>query len=166
MVKTQQPRDIYSELTLDKSVDIPRDFKQIQNFKYNELKKIRPQHQKAANNADDIQTLLSMQHGHPFIKEIVQLSEKPPSVIVYTDDQLQDIKGFCSSDSQHILGVDRTFNLGAVYVTLTVFQNKNLVRKVSQTPPIMLGPAYLHGDGSYQTYNRFVLFFQPFTISI
>lgn len=41
MVKTQQARDIYSELTLDKSVDIPRDFKQIQNFKYNESKKIR-----------------------------------------------------------------------------------------------------------------------------
>lgn len=115
----------------------------------------KTQHQKSANNADDIQTLLSMQHGHPFVKDIVQLSGKPPSVIVYTDDQLQDIKRFCSSDSQHILGVDRTFNLGPVYVTLTVFQNKNLVRKVSQTPPIMLGPAYLHWDGSYQIYHRF-----------
>lgn len=59
------------------------------------------------------------------------------------------------NDSVRLLGVDRTFNLGPVYVTLTVFQNKNLVRKVSQTPPIMLGPAYLHWDGSYQIYHRF-----------
>lgn len=46
----------------------------------------KTQHQKSANNADDTQTLLSMQHGHPFVKEIVQLFGKPPSVIVYTDD--------------------------------------------------------------------------------
>lgn len=57
----------------------------------------KTQHRKSANKADDIQTLLSMKHGYPFVKDIVQLSGKPPSVIVYTDDQLQDIKRFCSS---------------------------------------------------------------------
>ncbi|CAG2244601.1 unnamed protein product [Mytilus edulis] len=141
MVKTQNCREIYTDLALDDSMEAPRDLKQIQNFKYNEKKRERPHQQKASNNADDIQTLMSMQHGHPFIKEIVQLSGKPPSVVVYTDEQLLDLKKFCSSESKHIIGVDRTFNFGAAYVTVTVFHNQNLIRKVSNTPaPIMLGP--------------------------
>ena len=49
----------------------------------------------------------------------------------------------------------RTFNLGACYVTLTVFKNSYLLRRSTQLSPIMLGPLFLHWDGTYQTYQRF-----------
>ena len=67
------------------------------------------------------------------------------------------MKNFCSTDSVHssVIGVDRTFNLGAVYVTIMVFHNKNLIMKTSNAAPIMVGPAKLHWDGYYQTYHRF-----------
>jgi hypothetical protein len=53
-----------------------------------------------------------------------------------------------------IIGVDRTFNLGACFVT-TVFQEKKLKRKGKTTNPIILGLVYLHWDGAFHTYHRF-----------
>jgi len=161
-VSCQKSREIYTALALDDSMEAPRDLKQVQNFKYNEKKKARPRHNSATNNADDVQTLINMQHDHSFMKEIVQLAGKPPSVILYTDEQLQDLKKFCTSESKQIIGVDRTFNLGATYVTLTVFHNYNLIRKISNNPPIMMGPCYLHWDGTYHSYHRFFSHLQCF----
>jgi hypothetical protein len=40
-------------------------------------------------------------------------------------------------------------------VTLTVFKNTNLLRRSTQRPPIMLGPVFLHWDGSCESYQRF-----------
>jgi hypothetical protein len=79
-------------------------------------------------NADDVQTLINMMNDNPYIQEIVQMKGKPPMVILYTDDQLKDMKNFCiGHGSKSILGVDRTFNLGACFVTLTVFKNTHLL---------------------------------------
>ena len=90
-------------------------------------------------------------------QEIVQTKGKPPYVILYMEDNLQDIKQFCTGNARNpsVLGVDRTFNLGACYATTLVYQNNNLVRKGTSTAPIMLAAVYLHCDGSYNTYHRF-----------
>ena len=72
-------------------------------------------------------------------------------VILYTDDQMKDVTKFCLTGNTSILGVDRTFNLGACYVTLTVFKNSYLLQRSTQLSPIMLGPLFLHWDGTYQT---------------
>ena len=98
---------------------------------------------------------MNMMNNHPFIQEIVQMKGKPPMVILYTDDQLKDVTKFCLKGNTSILGVDRTFNPGACYVTLTVFKNSYLLRRSTQLSPIMLGPLFLHWDGTYQTYQRF-----------
>jgi hypothetical protein len=117
----------------------------------------KPTNQKSANNSDDLQHLLSILGDHPYMQEDIQLKGKPPCIIAYTSDQLQDLKNFCSTDAMHtsVIGVDCTFNLGAVYVTITVFHNNNLIRKTSHAAPIMMGPVYLHWDGHYQTYHSF-----------
>lgn len=86
-VSCQKSRKIYTALALDDYMEAHRDLKQVQ--KYNEKKKARPRHNSATNNAYDVQTLINMQHDHSFIKEIVQLAGKPPSVILYADEQLQ-----------------------------------------------------------------------------
>ena len=93
-----------------------------------------------------------MTNKHPFIKEVVNLNRKPPSIVCYTDDQLQHLKTVCADECGSVLGVDRTFNLGACYVTCTVFQDHKLVRK---SRGVILGPVYLHWDGEFITYQRF-----------
>jgi len=51
-----------------------------------------------------------------------------------------------------VVGIDRTFNLGPCYVTVTVYTNHSVVRTDSRTSPTFVGPMYLHWDGKYQTY--------------
>jgi hypothetical protein len=65
------------------------------------------------------------------------------------------MKHFSSACKTSIIGVNRTFNLGACFVTTTVFQEKKLKRKDKTTNPIILGPVYLHWDGAFHTYQRF-----------
>ena len=154
------PRKIYEEMVLEDPENAPRDLKQVQNVKYLENKKNRHQtntEHRRKNIADDVLSLLNMFHEHPFVQEIIQTKGKPPSVILYLKEQLQEIRTFCSSDTTHqsVLGVDRTFNLGPCYVTILVYHQANLIRKGTQNHPIMLGPVFLHWDGLYQTYHRF-----------
>ena len=95
-------------------------------------------------------------NDNPYLQEIVQIKGKPPMVILYDDDQLKDLKNFCVGyGNKSILGIDRTLNLGACFVTLTVFKNTNLLRRSTQCPPLMLGPVFLHWDGSCKSYQRF-----------
>ena len=80
---------------------------------------------------------------------------KPPSIILYTDEQLADFRSFLDTDSEHVVGVDRTFNLGRCYVTTMVYKNLKVRRTATDDHPVMLGPMYLHWDGSYDSYHPF-----------
>ena len=155
----KKPREIYEELALDSSSSAPRDLKQVQNAKYITSKKMRIDkgHTYQNNLADEVQALLTDIHKHPFIQEIVQTKGKPPRIILYLEDSLNDIKQFCSSNARNpsALGIDRTFNLGACFATTLVYQHNNLKRKGTDNSPIMLAAIYLHWDGSYGTYHRF-----------
>ena len=94
-------------------------------MKYNLEKDQHPGNKK--NNADDVQNVMNMiSTSHPFLKEIVQTSGKPPNLICYTEHQL---KHFSSAVKTSVIGVDRTFNLGPCYVTTTVFQEKKCNEK-------------------------------------
>jgi hypothetical protein len=155
----KRPREIYEDMALDNSSCAPRDLKQVQNAKYNSEKKMRIDkgHNYKNNVADEVQALLTDIHEHPFIQEIVQTKGKPPCIILYLEDSLNDIKQFCSSNARNpsVLGIDRTFNLGACFATTLVYQHNNLKRKGTNNSPIMLAAIYLHWDGSYATYHRF-----------
>ena len=104
-------------MVLNGSDCAPRDLKQVQNAKYQAKKKKTGHVPHLKNIADEVQTLLSDVHEHPFIQEIIQTKGKPPSVILYLDDNLRDIKQFCSTNARNpsVLGIDRTFNLGAIF---------------------------------------------------
>ncbi len=157
------PRKVYEQMLLDNPETVPRDLKQVQNKKYLEhnkkkrCQKINCTDDRRKNTADDIITLLNMIHEHPFVQEVVQTKGKPPAVILYLKEQLQEIQTFCSSNATHpsVLGVDRTFNLGPCYVTVLVYHQTNLICKGARNLPIMLGPVFPHWDGLYQTYHRF-----------
>ncbi|XP_046346407.1 uncharacterized protein LOC124126896 [Haliotis rufescens] len=153
-VKTQPARDVYNKHLQQGEQLAARDLKQVQNLKQSVRK---DKGTKRQNTADDLISIINSIHTNEFIQEIIQCKGKPPSVILYTQVQIKELKQFCTSASEKpvVVGVGRTFNLGACFVTLLVFQHPNLHRKGTETHPIMLGPLYLHWDGSYLTYHRF-----------
>ena len=121
--------------------------KVIENAKYNLKKKERPDRY-AQNMADELQIILNNLQSNSFTRSVVANSNgKPPGIICFTDEQIGLMKS--AVHSGNVIGIDRTFNLGACFVTTMVFQNNNVVRKGTNTSPITLGPTYLHWDGSY-----------------
>ena len=82
-----------------------------------------------------------------------------PCVILYTTTQIAEIRRVCgkqtSPDLRAVLAVDRTFNLSSLYVTLTVYKQRKVVRKSTGDSPIFIGPMLLHGDGKFATYLGF-----------
>jgi len=94
-----------------------------------------------------------------FIQAVNLQLRHPPSVIMYTQEQINDIRLFCSSDTapalRSVLSFDRTFNLSSLYLTVMVFKHKKVVRKSTQEPPVFVRPTLLHGDDKYATYLNF-----------
>jgi hypothetical protein len=84
-------------MILDDSLSAPRDLKQVQNTKHLEQKKKRCKVSKDSNQnrrkntSDDIITLLNSVHDHPFIQAIIQTKGKPPAVILYLKEQIDEI---------------------------------------------------------------------------
>lgn len=74
----------------------------------------------------------------------------------YTTDQMKNMQQFLKSDPDHILGIDRTFNLGAVYVANFVYKNIQVVNKETSDHLIFVGPMFLHWDGSFLSYHTFL----------
>ena len=147
--KKQSVREIFKE-HFD-SEHAPRDSKIVENMKSKLTKDANPGNRQ--NTADDIQAILNLTSvENPFVREVVQLAGKPPNLICYTDHQLKHLAKACKTS---VIGIDRTFNLGPCFVTTTVFQDQNLKRKGKDVSPMLLGPLFLHWDGSFHTYQRF-----------
>ena len=66
-----------------------------------------------------------MTQEHPFVQEVIH-KLAVSSVILYTEQHVQDIKGFCRTEECTVLGFDKTFNMGKVFVTATVYKNMSL----------------------------------------
>ena len=115
----------------------------------------------SANLADEVQTLLSRlsDDTEDFIRSVYVQLKRTPVVVLYTDEQIADLRLLCTQDCpsalRSVLSVDRTFNLSSLYVTVMVYRNRKLVRKCTQEPPIFIGPIMLHGDGRFATYHHF-----------
>ncbi|WAR31703.1 hypothetical protein MAR_034245 [Mya arenaria] len=137
---------------------MPRNIKQIQNLNYNQGRKHKTAGEDVylKNLADHLINIESkVYQGHPFIRSVVHL-HSGPSVILYTDEHLQDIGRFCCKENEGtILGVDKTYNLGQLHLTTTVFKNLSVVRTDTVEPPIFLGPSFWHRKSDFTTFNAF-----------
>lgn len=166
--------EIYNHLQLSDSeaesssdeMCLPRNTQQINNKKYNDLRKKRcldglPQSGRATFS-DNFQAVTTMQtvqaeKGDRFIQEIFSSVGKVPSIVLFTDRIIDTIKQICcSGDEPSVLGVDRTFNLGDVYVTVTSFKHTGLLRARSAEHPIIFGPMLLHGTATTKVYRAFL----------
>ena len=74
---------------------------------------------------------------------------------IYNKNMIKQMKNLCCRGQPSVIGVDRTFNLGELFVTVTVFKQPTVVRKTSGEHPIFIGPMFLYGDAKCVTYCRF-----------
>ena len=90
---------------------------------------------------------------HEFIQQLSISKDKVPTIILFTEEQIMDVKCFCcSGPAAHttVLGFDKTFNLGEPHVTVGVFKNlEAAVRRYTGDRPIFPGPIFLHGNSDF-----------------
>jgi hypothetical protein len=138
--------------------DAPRNSRVVSNKRHNEQTKARSATGQSfrLNFADEVQTMCSMVATDDYVRCVTVTSMRVPSIILYSDRQIEDIKGMCFSlRSGSVLSFDKTFNLGKMYVTVSVYKNIALERVTTGQAPIFLGPIFLHGNSDFETFACF-----------
>ena len=130
----------------------------VSDKKYYDKKKDKLPHTHQKNIADHFQHINNIVHTHPLVRDVIYSKDHVPSIILYTDEQIKDVKRFCASDNTAettVLGVDKTYNLSQLHVTVTTFKNIALLRQSTNTHPLFLGPILIHGNSDFSTFSRF-----------
>lgn len=157
-VQNDCPKKIYNKMRDEANGDIamePRNIKQISDIKANARKQKTKQYK--CTIADEVLQVLGMLRSEdPYVREVIQTRDNPPNVILYTDEQMEDLKSFLGAKSDHVIGMDRTYNLGACFVTTIVYKNLRVLRTTTREHPILLGPIFLHWDATFDTYHIFL----------
>lgn len=99
--------------------------------------------------------MLNAVHDDAFIQEVTVTKSKEPVITLYSDEQLIDMKRNCTDKDGSVIGVDRTFNLGRVFVTATSYKNRSVESNKTGQYPVFLGPLCLHYDAEQSTYHKF-----------
>ncbi len=155
--QSEDAHKVYTDMKLSKTLSFqPRNLKQVQNKQYNERRKAKGVPR--GNLADHVQHLDHLIYSCPFVQQVIRTKSKVPSVILYTEEQILDIRRFCAthpSNKVTVLGVDKTFNLGELHVTTTNFKHLALIRPRTGDHPIFLGPTFIHGNSDFESYLLF-----------
>lgn len=152
----KKPKEVYRKAMLDDSDAEPRDLKQVKNRRYAvQQAKRRPQAVYNNNVADHVLRVLAMANDHPLVQRVLFQKGVPPAVILYTDDNISDMKSTLTNEPMTVFGVDRTFNLGTVFVTTIVFKHPALLRTETREHPIFVGPMFIHGRSTVEDYVSF-----------
>ena len=95
-----------------------------------------------------------MVYSHPFVQQVINYKDASPAAIVYTSNQLNDVRRFCVKGGV-VLGVNKTFNLMELHVTATVFKNKSVIPDATGGHPLFNEPAFIHGDLTKVVFSSF-----------
>ena len=159
-VLTTSSRNLYNEMQVSSTnlLQKPRNLKQLYNKKYNvKRNKSGSDNGKNVYNqtfADELLKLISMTQTHPFVQKIFHGKNSPPSIILFCENQITDVKRFCLSGLT-VLGVDKTYNLGCVFATISTFKNLSVTNSQNYDHPLSLGPIFLHATSDLQTFSLF-----------
>ena len=140
----------------DNSFTAPKSTRQINDNRFRNRKRKREENMNSRINiADDVVSVLSELHSNPVIQEIILTKHKKPVVIVYSNQQMDDMIRNCEGDDGSVLGVDRTFNLGNFYVTVFSYKNRCLISNRTKDFPVMFGPCMIHFDAEEKRTGNF-----------
>ncbi|WAR24353.1 LOW QUALITY PROTEIN: hypothetical protein MAR_038022 [Mya arenaria] len=119
---SNQPSDVFSKLANKfDEVTRPSSIQQVKDRKRQMSKASNTNQGPSLNVADQTIHLKNMvTHNHPFVRFVIH-SSKSPSIRLYTDKQLQDLRNFCCY-GQTVLSIDKTFNFCDMHVTVTCFK--------------------------------------------
>ena len=139
--------------------DLPRNGKQVYNFKSAIKNKPQPGEESGApktiSRTDVLAQVMLMckesAGSQAYVRSIEAAPE--PMCILMTDQQLADLERFCTSDPFGVISVDPTFNLGPFYVTPITYQN--LVETERGSHPIVLGPVLIHQTKTFRPFYYF-----------
>ena len=92
--------------------------------------------------------------GGGFLKE-VQIGSTPCAILA-SKQQLDNVTYCCQPIQFSVLGIDATFELGDFQVTLTTYKNHSLRNCLTNSPPVFLGPAFIHMERQTQDYKSFL----------
>lgn len=155
-VNKHTPSETQLLVTNEEKNEYPRNMEQIYKIKSRAL-----QSRKSENNFDipsefiDIQKLL-IDPGNKFIQEYYHRKGDAPSVLLYTDDQIDDLAYHVGYTDDLVIGIDRTFNMSSLYVTAISYKNSRLISNTTKTHPIKLGPIFLHKEATETQYSYFL----------
>ncbi|KAK3101689.1 hypothetical protein FSP39_005507 [Pinctada imbricata] len=156
LLKQKKPLEVYNELTNKNDIlSGPRNKDQIRNKKKNDKKKCNQTTGHIKNIADNIAQLeqLTLTDGS-IVRSVIREQGKTPCIILYTDEQITDLKNICAS-GKTIVGIDKTFNLCDVHVTVLSYKQVSVIDPKTGDHPIFLGPMYLHDNSDFKTYATF-----------
>ncbi|WAQ94064.1 hypothetical protein MAR_006535 [Mya arenaria] len=132
-----------------------RNEKQLRNIKYN-FHKSKKDVSETGNLADQIINVEEMTKSGDFVQSVKHMNAlKQPTITLFTDQQITDIKRFCCKGGA-VLGMDKTYNLGDFHVTPTVYKDLSVVKRTTQEHPICFGPTYIHTSSTAKTYSSFL----------
>ena len=156
MAGKHKPHQIFNKLKNKyDEISRPTGLQQINDkIKYEKAKEKK--HIGHSNNiADQITTLENMvSEGHPFVRSIIRTSKRSPCIILYSDEQMTDIKNLCCT-GQTVLGIDKTFMLCKMHVAVTCYKQMTVNRTRTNEPPLFLGPLFIHDNSDFDTYSHF-----------
>ena len=127
------------------SCDLLRDRKQADNLKYAAKHKLVTistsyQHDILAHVMQMCKS--SSDSDTEFVRSVEAAPE--PICMLAANQQLLDMKHFCTGDASSVLSIDPTFNLGPFSVMPVMYRNALMEIVRSKTSPISLGPVLIH----------------------
>ena len=153
------PKEVYGELLAESSnTQAPRNAKQVRYVKSQIAAKQRSNKdtsQGVSTVADQVLRVINMARHDDFVKQVVVTDAKVPAVVLCTDSQIRDTKNMCCVPNGSVLSFDKTYNLGAFYVTASTYKNMALERVTSGSEPIFVGPLFVHGNSDVSTYYQY-----------
>ena len=159
MLKTNKPQLVYDKLTAKyDELSGPANFQQVYNKRNRDRAKERKDNGQIyhrSNFADHIKEIENqVTANHPFIRSVIRQNGRAPSIILYSDEQIIDLKNLCCT-GQTVLGVDKTFNLCDMHVTVSCYKQLAVKRVTTDEPPLFFGPLYVHDNSDFESYSTF-----------
>ena len=105
---------IFKDLSKANSETAPRDYRVIENMKREQKKQITQTCQ-GDSLADEMLEVFKLLRVHPFVQEVNSTKAHAPQSFF--------IQYFVSKNTDYVVGVERTFNLGTYYVVCFTYKN-------------------------------------------
>ena len=152
MLKSNKPQHVYDKLTLKLPASIYDKKKRAVANKRKENGHDYNQNIFAGHIKEIEKTGVS--YNDSFIRSVVRLNGKSPCTILYTDEQIDDLKMLCCS-GQSVWGLDKTFNLCYMHITMPSYKQLSVTRDTSSEPPLFFGPMSIHDNSDFESYSIF-----------